>query len=263
MDGWPRWGVMWGLALAIYASCKLATWACCRSAAPWWRHAAYVAAWPGMDAAAFLEGRALPPRRIEWLSAASACATGIVLLAWSARRGVEAVPWLAGWTGMVGVVLSLHFGLFQGLSCGWRWLGIDARPLMASPLRATSLADFWGRRWNTAFRDLTHRFLFGPLQRRLGPRPALLAAFVASGLIHEAVITVPAGGGYGGPTLFFTAQGVALLAERAPIARRLGLGRAPAGPAFAIAVLAAPLAWLFPAPFVERVVVPMLKALGS
>jgi hypothetical protein len=263
MDDWPRWGVMWGLALAMYAACKLATWAGSRRDAPWWRQAAYVVAWPGMDAAAFLGGQAPPPRRLEWLSAAGAVAIGASLLAWSATSGLETAPVVAGWTGMIGVVLCLHFGLFQLLSCGWRRAGVDARPLMASPLRATSVADFWGRRWNTAFRDLTHGFLFVPLRPWLGPRSALLAAFLASGLVHEVVITVPASGGYGGPTLFFAAQGVAVLAERTSVGRRLGLGRGHAGRAFAMAVLVAPLACLFPAPFVGRVLVPMLEALGT
>jgi alginate O-acetyltransferase complex protein AlgI len=261
MDARPRWIVMWGLAFAIYAACKLATWASSRRPAPWWRHAAYVLAWPGMDAAAFLAGRADRPRRLEWLSAAACCATGTALLGWSVRHGAAAMPRVAGWIGMAGVALILHFGLFALLSCTWRRLGVDARPLMASPLWATSLADFWSRRWNTAFRDLTHRGLFAPLRRRLGARAALLAAFVASGLIHEAVITLPAGGGYGGPTVFFTAQGLGLLVERTTLARALGLERAVAGWAFTMAVLVVPLGLLFPPPFVDRVIVPMLEAL--
>lgn len=76
---------------------------------------------------------------------------------------------------MAGLIFVLHFGSFHLLSCAWRAAGVDARPLMHWPVAATSLADFWGRRWNTAFRDLTHRFLFRPLTRRLGPRAGLAA----------------------------------------------------------------------------------------
>ena len=52
---WPRWAVMWTLAVAIYIACKWLTW---RSAdvrdVPLWRHAGYLLAWPGLDAPAFL-----------------------------------------------------------------------------------------------------------------------------------------------------------------------------------------------------------------
>jgi len=67
---------------------------------------------------------------------------------------------LAGWLGMIGIVVTLHFGIFHALSCLWRRASVEARPLMHAPLASTSLSEFWGRRWNTAFRDLTHRFLF-------------------------------------------------------------------------------------------------------
>jgi hypothetical protein len=33
----------------------------------------------------------------------------------------------------------------------WRLAGVDRRPLFLAPLRSTSLAEFWGRRWNLAF----------------------------------------------------------------------------------------------------------------
>jgi D-alanyl-lipoteichoic acid acyltransferase DltB (MBOAT superfamily) len=70
-----------------------------------------------------------------------------------------------GWIGMIGLLLILHFGVFHLTSCWWRSVGVEARPLMNRPQAATSLSKFWGRRWNTAFRDLIHRFLF----RRLPP----------------------------------------------------------------------------------------------
>src|SRR5205085_6806357 len=129
------------------------------------------------------------------------------------------------WVGMVGLVMALHFGTFHLLSCAWRSAGVEARPLMNNPLASQGVSEFWGRRWNTAFRDLTHTFLFRPLTAWLGPAGALLAGFGFSGLVHDLVISVPARGGYGGPTLFFVVQGVALLAERSAAGRRLGLGR--------------------------------------
>src|SRR5262245_10645580 len=69
MTIWPRWAVMWSLAVAIYAVCKLLTWwqAAGRDV-PLHRHAAYLLAWPGLDAESFLRGtvsQGVPAR--EWI----------------------------------------------------------------------------------------------------------------------------------------------------------------------------------------------------
>jgi len=253
---WPRWAVMWALAFALYVGCKWLTWR--RTPVqdvPAWRHLAYLLAWPGMDAAAFLNLRAGSPKPAarEWLFATVRLCLGFGTLFGAARLVSPRFPYLAGWVGMVGVILVLHFGTFHLLSCVWR----------DRPLASASLAEFWDRRWNTAFRDLTRRFLFRPFTAWIGPRPAVLAAFLCSGLVHELVISVPAGGGYGGPTLFFAVQGVAVLMERAHRARRTRLRRGWAGRLFAVLVLVVPAYALFHPPFVLGVVLPFIRALGG
>ena len=261
---WPRWLVMWCLAAAIFAGCKWLTWRRTpRPDVPAWRHLAYLLAWPGMDAAAFLDPRARPPKppATEWLSAAGKLAVGLAALYGWAARLPPANPYALGWVGMVGLILCLHFGAFHLLSCAWRSIGVDARPLMNRPLASVRLADFWGRRWNTAFRDLTHRFLFRPLTRAFGPRRGLWAGFLVSGLVHDAVISLPAGGGYGRPTLFFLLQAAGLSAERTRVGRRLVVGFR--GWVFTMAVLLLPAPLLFHPPFVTRIVVPFLHAIGA
>jgi len=263
---WPAWAVMWALAVAIFAGCKWLTWRRTSAPeAPAWRHAGYLFGWPGLDAAAFLDSRAVPPRPRagEWLFATVKFALGLVVLFAIAHRVPPEYPYLVGWVGMVGIILVLHFGSFHLLSCAWRRIGVDARPLMNWPLAATSVSDYWGRRWNTAFRDLTHRFQFRPVAGRLGPRWATAAVFGFSGVVHDLVISVPPGGGYGGPTLFFLAQGAGVFAERSPAGRRLGLGRGVRGWLFTMLLLAVPLIGLFHPPFVVGVVVPFLHAVGA
>jgi alginate O-acetyltransferase complex protein AlgI len=164
---------------------------------------------------------------------------------------------------MVGIALCLHFGSFQLLSCGWRRAGVRARPLMNKPLVSESLGEFWGRRWNTAFRDLTHRFLFRPLTRRIGVRAGLAGGFVFSGLVHDLVISWPAAGGYGGPTLFFAIQGVGMLIERSAFGHHVGLGRGVRGWLFSMLTIVLPAPLLFHGPFVERIVVPFMRAMGA
>jgi hypothetical protein len=265
---WPPWAVMWTLAAAVFAGCKWLTWSRTPApGAPAWRQAAYLVAWPGLDAKAFLDSRPIPhdrrPTPAEWVFAAVKLLLGVALT-WGVVRLIPVdAPLLRGWVGMAGLVFLLHFGSFHLLSCAWRAAGVDARPLMNWPVLSEGVSEFWGRRWNTAFRDLTHRFLFRPLATRLGPRAGLAAGFLFSGVVHDLVISVPAGGGYGWPTLYFVVQGVGLLAERSRIGRRLGLGEGWRGRVFAAVVVIGPAFGLFHPPFVLNVVLPFLTAIGA
>jgi alginate O-acetyltransferase complex protein AlgI len=262
-ESWPRWAFMWLLAAAIFTGCKVLTWAETVVRAPWWLHVGYLA-WPGMDAAAFLtpkDGVRRPPAR-EWGLAFAKTLLGAGFV-WGLARIVPAeYALLKGWTGMVGVVLMLHFGSFHLLSCAWRAAGIDAVPLMDRPLASKSVGELWGRRWNRAFRDLTHRFLFRPLSSRLGMRWALWLAFLFSGLIHELVVSLPARGGWGGPTAFFLLQALALSFERSGRGQALLAGRV-AGRLFTFLVLALPAVILVHPPFVLRVMLPFFAAIGA
>jgi Membrane bound O-acyl transferase family len=262
------WELMWVMAFSIYTGCKALTWRNARiPEAPAWKQAAYLLGWPGMDAVTFLgtirRTERSTPLSIEWLGAAVKAGLGTALLFGVARTVAPHSAYIAGWTGMIGIVLALHFGVFHLLSCFWRGLRLEARPLMNRPIASTSLSEFWGRRWNTAFRDLTYRFLFRPLTARFGPRLGLLAGFVVSGAVHDLVISVPARGGYGGPTLYFAIQGTAIVMERTPFGRRIGLGSGWPGRAFAMLVLIGPISLLFHRQFVLRVIIPFMRAIRA
>jgi hypothetical protein len=157
----------------------------------------------------------------------------------------------------------LHFGSFHLVSLYWRRLGVDAKPLMRNPLRSTSLTEFWGRRWNTGFHELASRFTFKPLRHIVGAGFASLLTFVASGLIHELVISVPVRSAYGLPTGYFVLQGLGIASERTPLGRRLGLGHGWRGWTFTVLVVAGPAFWLFPPPFVRHIILPMLAVIGA
>ena len=209
----PRWGFMWAMAFALYAGCKWLTYRQARGrgvASNRLRALGYLLAWPGMDATTFLGGtdRLAQPHPSEWIVAALKTLLGATLIWVVARIAVPVNPLLAGWLGMVGLIFVLHFGTFHLLSLGWRSIGVNAKPVMQNPLRSSSLAEFWGRRWNTAFHELATRFTFRPLRPIVGPAGATLLVFLLSGLIHELVISVPAHGGYGLPTGYFVLQGL-------------------------------------------------------
>lgn len=262
---WPAWGRMWALAVAIFAALKWLTFAESKTArkASWSEAISYVFIWTGMDAEQFFASSSTPvaARRSEWLWSVGQLATGVWLLVDLAPRLVQSWPYVAGWAAMTGVVSVLHFGLAHLLSLVWREAGFDARPIMEKPLLARSLSDFWGRRWNLAFRDVMHGFVFRPLAPLVGGIWATVAVFVVSGLIHDAVISYAAGGGWGLPTLYFLIQAAAVFVERSRAGRRLGLGRGLSGWLFTFAIVVGPAGLLFHGPFIHNVVVPMVQAI--
>jgi alginate O-acetyltransferase complex protein AlgI len=253
----PPWGFMWALAFAIYFACKWSTWRTAPKAG-WRRSLGYLLAWPGMNAKAFL-GPLAPAIPAVNLSAAIARTIIGATLFFGIARLIPA-PFLTGWTGLLGLVLFLHFGLFDLLAFAWQSADVRAEPIMRAPLLARSLGEFWGARWNRAFRDLVHPGIFIPLLKPLGPARATLAVFLVSGLVHDLVISLPAGAGFGLPTLYFLLQGGGILIEKSRWGRCHLRGRA--GRMFAIAVAAVPAPILFHPPFVARVILPFMRAVG-
>ena len=105
----------------------------------------------------------------------------------------------------------LHFGLLNLFAAWLRTRGVPAERLFRDPLHATSLADFWSRRWNLAFTEMTVVAIHRPIRKVAGPQVAIFASFVASGLFHELAISVPSRGGYGLPTLYFVLHGLLVM----------------------------------------------------
>lgn len=258
----PAWVFMWAMAMAIFAGFKWWIWWSAISKGiktTAWRSIAFLFFWPGMDGVPFLDGNrtVAKPSLGLWALAFTKMVFGAFLI-WEVAR-LAGHGLLAGWIGMIGLIFILHFGAFHLLALFWQQNGIDAQPLMHWPVCASSLSDFWSKRWNSGFRDLAFGLLFRRLAGQLSPRIATLMVFFISGLIHELVITLPAGADYGLPTLYFTIQGSGLLFERTRLAKQLGLHRTVRGRIFTIAVVTLPVFALFPEPFVVRVMVPFFQ----
>uniref|UniRef100_A0A7S1KVV6 Wax synthase domain-containing protein n=1 Tax=Alexandrium catenella TaxID=2925 RepID=A0A7S1KVV6_ALECA len=183
--------------------------------------------WPGMQPAKFLERK----RGLDWWKDAGWGALFVALgVLWSlgVRAGVEAglSPEAAGLLALPGISMMFHVGALRLVRGALRFAGYDVEQLFADPLLATSMADFWGRRWNAAFSDM-NRFVFVAAVRtaltedlKVGKAAAgqagILAAFVASALLHECGITLPVLAGFGGPSLYFLIQGFCVVAEKRP-----------------------------------------------
>ena len=261
----PAWGRMWLMAVSIFSCFKWWTWRHVKEdQIPFTaRSFYYLFLWPGMDARSFLNPNPWkePPTLTAWGVALAKTLFGAVLIWGVARFAGHGL--LAGWIGMIGMIFLLHFGLFDVLSLFWRSQGIRAVPLMQCPIAAPTLSDFWGKRWNVGFRDLVFGLFFVQVARRFGANSATVLTFLFSGLIHELAITVPAGSGYGLPSLYFGLQGGALIIERSQVGVRMGLGKGWRGHAYTLAIVTLPVFALFPPVFVLHVMIPFFQAIKS
>lgn len=253
----PGWGWMWCQAISIYAGLKLATLRQGNAKLSLPGSLAYLLLWPGMNPSPFVARMPV------------SAGTGQSVLAGLGFMFAGTALWLAashldnillrGWLVMIGMLCLLHFGLFAILAHLWRRNGIAVEPIMNEPWNSASLAEFWGRRWNLAFRDANHLLLFRPLCRNWGPSSAMATGFLVSGIIHDAVISLPAGGGYGGPTLYFILQWLAIVLQKR-LSRPWSSGIRGRALTAAVVLLPAPL--LFHRPFLENVMIPFANAVA-
>ncbi len=213
--------------------------------------------WIGMETRPFLRNR--NPRSYDYASipalptAFASMLAGILLLLFCIPQIGN--PIVTGALGMLAVLCLMHFGTFHLLARGFDRMGIQVTPIMIEPWKAKDLSDFWGRRWNRAFSDWAGEFVFRPLARHFGTAKGILAGFLVSGLAHEFTISIPAGGGFGLPTLYFLIQGVVMI-----LLRKIKLPAAATRlVTFLCVLLPAPI--LFHPPFLERVIHPMIQTL--
>lgn len=260
------WTMMWGIALAEFALLKALTSRGVGGVSSGWRALGYVALWPGMNAPSFFAERRDETTRVaakEWSFAIGKLGLGVAFAIWALRHAHDANERLVAWVGMLGILFILHFGVLHLLSCAWRRAGVEAPPIMRMPVAATSLGELWGSRWNLAFADAARRLVFRPLARRHGVKIGGAAVFLVSGLVHETVISLPARGGWGGPTLYFLLQAAGIAVEKSRLGRGIGLGAGGRGWAWTLFIAGAPLPLLFHTPFIRHVIVPFYRALSA
>ncbi len=215
----------------------------------WWLGFAF--AWPGMRPELFASRSArsgagtLVGRGLARMAAGGALFAA-ARLAWEATGSRVVASALL----LPALSLLLHFGLFNLLAGVWRAAGVDVAPPFDAPHRSRSLQEFWARRWNLAFSEMTAAIVYRPLARRFGRGAGLAGAFLLSGLLHEMAISVPVMAGFGGPMVYFALHGVLVAVER-KMAR-------PPGALWTAFWLVAPLPLLFHAPFLRGVLWPLV-----
>ncbi|EPQ52881.1 hypothetical protein GLOTRDRAFT_47126, partial [Gloeophyllum trabeum ATCC 11539] len=130
----------------------------------------------------------------RYTKAAAICvATGFIVC-----HGLQAAYHLAAAIGVL---------VFQQYPSQWP-------PLFDEPWKATSLADFWGRRWHQLFRRGFVAVGAKPLSKIFGRGGGVLGAFFASALLHDwATWGMGRGGEFRTVGRFFVMMGVGVVME--------------------------------------------------
>lgn len=114
---------------------------------------------------------------------------------------------------LAGLSFILHFGILNVTAAFWRLLGINVVELFRSPYKSKSLKEFWGKRWNIAFSEMTALIAYRPLKTLMGAEMAIITSFLLSGLLHEIAISFPVRSGYGLPMIYFSIHALAMHLE--------------------------------------------------
>jgi hypothetical protein len=164
---------------------------------------------------------------------------------------------------LVGLSLILHFGILNLSAAAWRSKGVDAPELFRAPYKSRSLKEFWGKRWNIAFSEMTALIAYRPLRTRIGIEKAVIVSFLLSGLLHEIAISFPVRSGYGLPMLYFVIHATVMhLEATSPVVQRI-IGHRILSHAWVMVFLILPMPLLFHREFMLNVLIPLRNLLLS
>lgn len=167
---------------------------------------------------------------------------------------------------LVGLSLILHFGILNLSTAMWRVFGINVYELFQSPYKSRSLKEFWGKRWNIAFSEMTALIAYRPLKRAIGMENALTVSFLLSGLLHEIAISLPVMGGFGLPMIYFGIHAFAMhLEAHSTIVKKI-IQQKRLSHVWVMSLLILPMPLLFHQEFIQHVLMPLrtliLEAIG-
>jgi alginate O-acetyltransferase complex protein AlgI len=162
---------------------------------------------------------------------------------------------------LLGLSLILHFGILNLSAAGWRAMGVDVSELFRSPYKSRSLKEFWGRRWNIAFSEMTALIAYRPLKSKIGMTSAMIVSFLLSGLLHEIAISFPVKSGYGKPMVYFVIHAIAMQLEaKSSIVQRM-IQHKIFCHLWVMTLLIAPMPLLFHDEFIHEVLAPLSAAI--
>jgi alginate O-acetyltransferase complex protein AlgI len=158
---------------------------------------------------------------------------------------------------LAGLSLILHFGILNVSAAFWRMLGVDVSELFQSPYKSRSLREFWGRRWNIAFSEMTAVISYRPLKTKIGVEKAMMISFLLSGFLHEIAISLPVRTGYGLPMTYFAIHAFAMYLESKSRFIQKVLRHNVLSRVWVMVMLILPMPILFHPTFIWNVLVPL------
>lgn len=179
----------------------------------------YCFTWVGMNPEIFFKKRLTPDHRLLYRGAAF-FVIGLIILSAFRFSGNSPFPpqddivfYGMSLVLLMALSMMLHFGLLNISAWILQCFKYPAYSLFREPLKAESLRDFWGKRWNLAFTEMTSVLIFRPFSKTHPATLALALSFIFSGLLHEVALSLPVDSGYGLPTLYFIIQFLLIIAE--------------------------------------------------
>ena len=136
--------------------------------------------WYGMQPTQFLRGqRTAPGAPIPTFSGIVLNAVTGAALIWLVPRFLpDATPWaIRLWIALVGFSFVFLVARLDFAALIFRLMGFAVEKLWDCPVAATSLGDFWGRRWNRIVPGLLREVIFFPVARRAGTRSPFWPCF--------------------------------------------------------------------------------------
>jgi hypothetical protein len=265
----PPWAFMLGFFNALLLGYKWRMLVVLRNK-EWALHAKGIfnyLGWLGIDAEPFFTPpnviHATPAKEWRWAFAKIALGAGLI---WGLARLIPPTHvQMIGWVGVIGFMLLIHFGVAHVMTLMFYKKGINVLPFMREPMNSQSLNELWGKRWGpAAFSCLMRSILFRPLSIRFNATVAFAAVFVASGVMHELLMSVPVRGGYGIPMAYFVLQIPLYLFGGSLLARKLRIDKGLGGRIYTLSAFFIPLIMAFYLhPFFPRLLIPMMHAVHA
>jgi hypothetical protein len=178
-------------------------------------------------------------------------------------KNYEVHYFLPGIVALIGFSFILHFGILNLSTAFWRSQGVDCKELFRSPAVSISLKEFWGKRWNLAFSEMTALVVYRPLKDKAGKDIAVLIAFLFSGILHEIAISLPVRTGYGLPLLYFCIHGMVMqMEDKVGFVKKIISNKILAR-IWVMCWLIVPMPLLFHKEFIIKIVFPLMNKIVS
>lgn len=218
--------------------------------------------WLGMDTEPWTRARSHVPhtmRRLHEGLILAGVGFGLMLVfLWVPLTG----DWwrlVRAWCAWVALVIGLFFGVTRIWLVVVNAAGRDVALLFDRPVYARTVSEWWSRRWNMPVHMVFGQAIFQPLRRRFGISGASMAVFLVSGIMHEYLLSYPASGGWGLPTLYFVVQAIGTRMEQSRRFRRWLRAAWWRGSLWTFGVTLIPAPLLFHPALLQAVVMPLLR----